>query len=54
MHEAAGSILAVVTCHFIVVFRYPAGALRLELATSPKSLYINGPPDEESAPLRAL
>ena len=30
------------------------GVLRLELATSPKSLYINGPPDEESAPLRAL
>jgi hypothetical protein len=32
---------------------YAAGALRLELATSPKSLYINGPPHAESAPLRA-
>ena len=31
-----------------------AGALRLELATSPKSLYLNGPPDVESMPLRAV
>ena len=31
-----------------------AGALRLELATSPKSLYLNGPQHAESAPLRAV